>query len=136
MIEKIYLDSNVFIFAATNTEIEGNAARDILNKIKNEEMEGITSILTLDEVLWVVQKLTNRETAHTITSTLLTFPNLTLVDATKEIVANALSFYQKEHVQPRDAVHLATMHFKNTTTIVSNDSDFEKIKGIKRMRLK
>ena len=58
-----------------------------------------------------------------------------LVDATKNIVAEALFLYEQQRIQPRDAIHLATMRFKNITTIFTNDADFDKVQNIKRIKL-
>lgn len=135
MSEKIYIDANIFVYAASNNEIHGTKARLFLSKVNNGETEAVTSILTLDEVLWALQKLIGRESAHTITSSLLLFPNLTLVDATKNIIAEALFIYEQQRIQPRDAIHLATMRFKNITTIFTDDSDFDKVQNIKRIKL-
>ncbi len=135
MKEKLYLDSNVFVYASTSIEKEGNAARLILKKIKNGEVEGATSILTVDEILWALQKMIGKESAHSITTEILVFPNLTLVDATKGIVADALKLYLQEKADPRDAIHLATMNFKSINKIVTEDEHFEKFNNIKRVRL-
>ena len=134
MIEKVYLDSNIFVYASTSKESVGIKAREFLAKIKEGTVEGITSVLSLDEVMWTLNKLAGKKTAHEIVSSLFSFPNLTLVDATKGILASALQIYLQEEIHPRDAIHLATMRFKNTDKIATNDSDFDRIRNIKRIR--
>ncbi|MEK6973865.1 MAG: type II toxin-antitoxin system VapC family toxin [Nanoarchaeota archaeon] len=46
-----------------------------------------------------------------------------------------MDFIEKYGLKPRDAFHLAIMENFNIKEIVSDDSDFDKIKGIKRIKL-
>ncbi|MBI4016852.1 MAG: type II toxin-antitoxin system VapC family toxin [Candidatus Aenigmarchaeota archaeon] len=127
---ELYIDANVFIIAAT--EESGNAF-ELLTKIRNGEIMAMTSVLTIDEVLWVLKKVAGKEIAAQIAKAMFIFPNLTLVDATKEIISDALQIFVQKDLRPRDSIHLATMYVKNISTIASNDADFDKIKGIKRL---
>lgn len=136
MKEKVYVDSNIFIYAATNIETEGERARALLEKIKNGDMQGVTSLLALDEVLWALQKATGKKVAHMVVSTLLIFPNLILVDVTRSILAETLHIYEHHNLHPRDALHLATMQLKGIKTILSSDPDFDRIPTVKRIGLR
>ena len=40
-----------------------------------------------------------------------------------------------KNLKPRDAIHLATAKSMKCKAIISDDSDFEKIEGIKRIKL-
>ena len=48
-------------------------------------------------------------------------------------VSQAIEIYKKNKLDPRDAIHLAAMQSKKIKTIYSSDSDFDKIKEIKRI---
>ena len=135
MSTKIYLDTNVFVYAATNDEDVGKTARAFLEKTKNRAVECITSVMTLDEVLWVLKRLVGKERAHELTAPLLAFPNLTIADLTPAIMADAFNVYAASSLDPHDAVHLATMRAKNVKTIMTEDADFDKIKGVKRIKI-
>ena len=52
----IYIDSNVFIFAALNNEELGDSARVISEEVENGNPEALTSALTFDEVILIVKK--------------------------------------------------------------------------------
>ena len=43
-----------------------------------------------------------------------------------------LSLMEEHSLQPRDALHLATMHANNISLIVSEDKDFDNISFIER----
>lgn len=135
MSEQLYLDANLFIYAAVNTDGIGIRARSVLEKVKNGDINGVSSILVLDEVLWVVQKSVGRDDAYKAVSTLILCPNIVWVDATKNIFADALHVYKEGVLNPRDAIHFATMRFKNVKTIITNDDDFDNVQNIKRMKI-
>ena len=53
----IYLDSNVFLYPITNPDSEkGNAAKRLLMRLANGQIEAITSSLTWDELVWVAKE--------------------------------------------------------------------------------
>jgi predicted nucleic acid-binding protein len=45
-----YFDSNIIIYAILDDTEKGEWARDVLEKVQNEEMPACTSFLTFDEV--------------------------------------------------------------------------------------
>ncbi|PKP58326.1 MAG: hypothetical protein CVT88_07460 [Candidatus Altiarchaeales archaeon HGW-Altiarchaeales-1] len=59
----IYIDSNVFIYAALYPDVKGDNARKLINKIENGEVTGATYSLTFDEVFWIVKKERNFDMA-------------------------------------------------------------------------
>ena len=62
----MYIDSNIFIYAAIDNTEKGNKARKVIDKIANGEIKAYISPLVIDEVMWVIQKMVNRETAHQV----------------------------------------------------------------------
>ena len=53
----IYLDSNIFIYAAVNTQEPGEKARSLLQRIQQGDEKAETSALTFEEVFWAIKKL-------------------------------------------------------------------------------
>src|SRR2546425_8319568 len=51
----IYLDSNVFIYAALGGGKEGNWCRDLIRRVTQGEDEAVTSALAVDEVVYQVR---------------------------------------------------------------------------------
>jgi predicted nucleic acid-binding protein len=131
--ETRYADSNLFIYAATNTEGIGKKAKTILEKTKQGKIKLYTSALTIDEFLWRVKKEVGREDAANAAQIFFTFPNLELIDCTAIILQNSISSFKIDKLDPRDAIHLATMRQKNIKTIYSTEPDFDKIQNIKRI---
>ena len=126
----IYIDTNVFIESILRDNKE---CQTILEKIINKEVQGITSILTWDELVFILRKFIGKEIAISEGEKFLRFPNLIFVDAKKEIIQNAQKLIGKYNLQPRDAIHIATAIHAGINEIVSEDSDFDVIKEIKRI---
>ncbi|MEK6873205.1 MAG: PIN domain-containing protein, partial [Nanoarchaeota archaeon] len=60
-------------------------------------------------------------------------PNIIFIEVNQEIISNSIEIYNKVRLDPRDAIHLASMQSKKVISIVSTDSDFDEIKEIKRI---
>ena len=131
----LYLDANVFIYAALNTEDYGPKAVCLLHKIQQGEEQAMTSALTFDETFWVVKKNRGFEKALEAYAALLNFPNLEIIPTDRELSSSALQLISEFHLAPRDAIHAATTIAEKADCIVSTDTDFDRVKGLKRRPL-
>ena len=128
--KKRYIDSNVFIQAILREDIN---SQDVLRKIINNEFEGITSILSWDELVYILRKFINSEIAVIEGRKFFVFPNLKFIDAKKEIITKAQTLIEKYNIKPRDAIHATTALQAGVNEIVSGDADFDKIKELIRI---
>ena len=131
----LYLDANILIFAALNTEKEGDKAVALLMKIQSAEEQAITSALTFDEVFWEVKKNRGLEKALDTAEAMLNFPNLEIVPVNRDVASLALQIIRKYHLAPRDAIHAATAIMEKADFIVSTDAHFDKVIELKRKNL-
>ena len=76
--EDIYIDANLFISSILDYKDIGEKAREIIEKIKKNIFRGFTSTLTIDEILWAVQKQLGKEKAADIANDFISMPNLVL----------------------------------------------------------
>jgi predicted nucleic acid-binding protein len=127
----LYLDANVFVYAAINTEEAGKKARALLQKIQQGEERAATSALTFDEVFWSIKKRAP-ELALGICQAMLAFPNLDIVAVDKELAQSALKIINEYNLAPRDAIHAAAAMAQKTEWIISTDRHFDKLKELKR----
>ena len=130
----MYVDSNIFIYAAIDNTEKGEKARKIIEKITKGELKAQVSPLVWDEVVWVVQKLTNRDVAAEVGKLVLELP-LVWLDISYDTVKAALTFYERG-VKPRDAIHLGVMQEYSISEILTEDSDFDKISEIKNYKMR
>jgi uncharacterized protein len=130
----MYLDANFFILCNFDTGSRGESARKIQREIVEKE-RAFTSSLALDEVMWVLikngKKSVIRETIEDIFAT----QNLSVLEVSGSVALDALDGIEDYDLKPRDAFHVAIMKSNKISEIVSDDKDFDRVKGIKRIRL-
>ncbi len=127
----MYIDSNIFIFAATDRGKLGKDCRNILELIDEQEIACAASFLVVDEVVWVLKRTIGKTDAVKITKAMLSMP-LKWIDVTKSITMRMIGLYEKTSLAPRDAIHVASMKEVGISVIVSEDDDFDKVEGIER----
>jgi predicted nucleic acid-binding protein len=134
----IYLDTNIFIYPHTGDDAKSDVCISILQKATSQEIKAGTSILTWDEFQHVLKKeYPEKEKYKAIEQSkdLLTNSGIVWFEATKEIIEKAQELTEKYNIKPRDAIHAATAILNGCTEVISDDSDFDKIKEIKRKKL-
>ena len=130
-----YLDANVFIYAALYSGEKGDNARKILMELPYSE-KSITSALTLDEVIWVIWKETDRKTGILEGKNMMRMTNLDILPVEPKDINLAFKLMEQyEKLKPRDATHLGVALNSGAKTIISDDGDFDKIKEIEREKL-
>lgn len=133
-----YLDSNVFIYPViyqTESEPKAKQAKEILLRIETGKINAYTSTLTWDEVVWVISKTMGRNEGINQGKKLLGFPNLKFIAADESVISQAQRLIEKQKINPRDAVHIASALEKRITEIISDDSELDAIKEIRRIPL-
>lgn len=133
ILEKRYIDANLFIYAAIDEENIGKNAKNILLEIKEGKYKAYTATLTVDEFLWRVQKEVGKELAVEGVEIFFTLQNLELINIDNDLITRAINIYKTQNLDPRDAIHLSAMKQKNINTIISSDPDFDKIEEIDRI---
>lgn len=131
----IYIDSNVFIAAALYTDDVAEKAREIIKTVEDGELKAATSALTYDEVYWAVKNLKGKDAAHRASGGLLMLPNISILEVDRTILFEAHKLLDDYSLDPRDAIHAACAVSKGIKIMISEDSDFDKIKGLKRTRI-
>jgi len=138
MKELTYVDSNVFLYPVLySKEVDPRVKKtsDILKKIATGELFAFTSVLTWDEVVWVVRKTMGFNEAQSQGQKLLGFLNLHFIEVNENILSQAQGLIVKYNLKPRDAIHIASALNQKIELIISDDQDFDVIKEIKRIPL-
>lgn len=135
-INEAYLDSSVFITSCIDNEDNGRKARSVIKAVENQVINGYTSTLTFDEVVFVVRKIAGFKNSLVVGDDILSIKNLNFIDVTYQTVILAQELIKKYKLKPRDAIHAACAFSKGTKTMISDDADFDAIKEIKRIGIK
>jgi len=131
----IYLDANIFLNADLDPGSRGEAASRILEAVNNKSLEAVTSVVTLDEIVWVVKKFRGNDDAVLAGQAFLDISNLLVVDLTREMLADVLHVIKHSGLSPKDAIHYATMRQRGLSEIITEDSDFDSLEHVKRFTI-
>ncbi len=131
----IYLDANFFVFAVLDISAKGLNTRKIQKDIIEGRLFAITSSLTLDEVMWSIIKNKRTQILSETIKEIYSMKNLTIKEVGATIPLLALDFIEEYNLKPRDAFHVAIMKTFGIKEIVSDDSHFDKIEWIKRIKI-
>lgn len=128
----MYIDSNIFIFAATDKGKLGQNCREIIRLINEQKIACAASFLVVDEVIWILKKSVGKNTAIKITKAMLSMP-VKWIAIDKSVIIKMINIYEKTTLDPRDAIHISSMKKVGLSVIVSEDDDFDKVDGIERI---
>jgi len=132
-LKNVYLDSNVFIYATLYSGEIAEKSKEYLRRTSDGEFTAYTSVLTWDEVVYVVRKVAGVEESIKVGKILLKISFLEFLDVDYAICEDAQKLAEKYKLLPRDAIHASFALKYCDGTIISNDTDFDVINGLKRM---
>ena len=135
MIKTFYIDSNIFLFPVLYENDKAEKAGNILKNIENKKIIGYTSLLTWDEITYVVNKVMGKPDSILIGKKFIEYPNLRFINIDMNIIINSQEIREKYNIKPRDSIHIACAISKGINKIISDDSDFDLIDLIKRIKL-
>jgi len=128
-----YIDSALPIHAICDRGKVGEWARVVFGEIQKGELLACTSFLTFDEVFYKVRKMAGEAAALESGEALLMTPNLRFIPVDDKVVWRALEMMKAQPLLPRDAIHAGTALLSDAQTVYSEDRDFDRIKGLRRI---
>lgn len=128
----MYIDSNIFIFAATDEGELGENCRGIIELINEHRITCAASYLVVDEVIWVLKKLVGKDDAIKITKAMLSMP-IKWIDIDRSVIIKMMDIYKNTKLDPRDTIHVSSMKEAGLSIIVSEDRDFDNMGGVERI---
>ena len=119
-----YLDANVFIYAVEDAGPLGDVVRDVFTRIDRGEFVGLTSELTLSEVL--VRPIRNGDLHGRREFELLLAdrPTLGVVPVDRDVLIRAAEVRAASTLKLPDAIHAATALDHGCTSFPTNDARF------------
>lgn len=151
---RIYVEANIFLLTALADAKCGPSALRFLERSSGDEVELLTSTLTIDEVSFVALKAKLEEKYGVTRNQVLYLkrnPEVVkaLASDVNRIVENVLNlttlvgvsapdiqqmrlYVEEFGLLPRDAIHLAVAHRLGLTCMASSDSDFDRVPWLTR----
>jgi len=124
------LDTSIFIYHLEDHPRYAPVTEIIFHSLEEGNNKGITSFLTLMEILVKPKVEELLEVARDYEYYLTTFPNLTLFPFALEIARKASDLRAVTRIKTPDAIQLATAIHHGATGFLTNDRIFEKVMGL------
>ena len=126
----IGLDSSIFIYHLEDHPRYSPLTEIIFNALEKGATKGMTSYLTLMEILVKPKAEGFINGVRDYEYYLATFPNLTFYEMGLEVAQKASDLRAEEGIKAPDAIQLATAMLHGATGFLTNDKVFERVKEI------
>ncbi len=151
---RVFLDTNVLLYAVSEHPAYGKWANTLLDQIRGNEVEGVISVIVLNELLHqvVIGEVAQREgirpfqavryikdhpdvltslAAYEVIEEVERNYGLQVMRVELETFAVARALMREHRLLSNDALHLAVMQMAAITDLVTNDRDFDRVSGIR-----
>jgi predicted nucleic acid-binding protein len=131
----VFIDSNVPMYVAGREHRNREPARRFLDRVRVARVDGCTSTEVLQEILYRYSALRRLDLARQVYDLFVAvcpvvYPvDLSDTDRARDLLCGG------ENISARDAVHAAVMLNHGLTEIATFDEGFDRIEGIRRVRL-
>jgi len=115
-----FIDTNIFIYVATNHPRYGKTSTTILQRIESGE-KAATSTLVLCEVAWVLEAMGRQGDIKETLEKILSYPSLEVAGFDSDDLIVGSNLMVAHRVDFNDAVNLAIMERLGIDEIYSND---------------
>ncbi len=131
----MYADAGVFVLSLTAADGSPHVreSKRFVESVVRGERAVSTSVLTWDEVVYVVRRLLGPEDSQEKAEDLLALPNVTWIPADLAVIREASVLYRNLPIRPRDAIHAASAIRAGEREVLSEDKVFERISGMRRV---
>ena len=151
---RVFVDTNVLLYGVTEHPIYGKWANTLLDRINRGEIEGVVSVMVLNELLHqlVIGEVCYRQglrpfqvvryikehpdvltdlAAYEVVEDVEKNYGLRVAGVSVEAFALARVLMREHRLLSNDALHLAVMQIEGIADLVTNDRDFDEVAGIK-----
>lgn len=126
----IGLDTSLFIYHLEDHPRYSPLTEIIFGALENGRNKGVTSYLTLMEILAKPKTEGLLQVARDYEYYLTTFPNLTFYEMGLDVARKASDVRSSDRIKAPDAIQLATAIFCGATAFLTNDKIFERVRGV------
>ena len=126
----IGLDTSIFIYHLEDHPRYSPLTEIIFSALEKGINKGVTSYLTLMEILAKPKTEGLPQVARDYEYYLTTFPNLTFYEMGLDVAQKASDVRSADRIKAPDAIQLATAILYGATAFLTNDKIFERVKGV------
>jgi predicted nucleic acid-binding protein len=130
---RVFLDTNIFLYAAGRPHPEREACAQTLRRVGDGSLQATVNTEVVQEILYVLTRRGRRTQALALARHVAAlFPDLLPV-AGEDVVEAFHLLERHPGLSVRDAVHTATMLRNGIRIVISVDPDFDQIPAIRRI---
>jgi predicted nucleic acid-binding protein len=117
----IGLDTSVFIYHLEAHPRYLSLTNELLNGVQAGQWRAVTSAITIMELTVPAWRSGQETAARQYEALLANFPNLKIVDITRDVARNAAQLRARFNIRPADALQVASSLVENATVFITND---------------
>lgn len=125
--ELVGLDTPAFIYHLEGTSRYAAAAEEVFGELANGVFQGVTSVLTLMELLVKPLQLSRPDIADECEIILVSYPHLTGVPLDRDAARRAAELRAEHRLRAADALQLAACFLAGATAFVTNDAALRRV---------
>lgn len=126
----IGLDTSIFIYHLEDHPRYSPLTEIIFSALEKGINQGVTSYLTLLEILVKPKTEGLPQVAHDYEYYLTTFPNITFYEMGLNVATKASDLRAADRIKSPDAIQLATAILYGATAFITNDKIFKRVQGV------
>lgn len=129
----LFIDTNIFIYAAGDSHPHKTPSLRILEQIASGRIKALTSAEVLQEILYRYSAIKDAERGFAVFDNCLKIVPVVLPLTKQDIVSSRQILQRYPLISARDAAHIAVMLGRGIKTICSYDKHFDLVKEIERI---
>lgn len=124
--KRVFIDSNIFLNFLLREETSYEGSKRLLTKIEEGDMEGITTLINIMEILSVLRKRSKAKDSEIIKDVEMIgeIQNLEIIIPNEIHIAQAFEIQKKTKLLPTDAILISTAR-DFSDTFVSRDAELK-----------
>lgn len=129
----VFLDTNVFVYAAGAPGVEKDACASLLGRVAAGTVEATTSVEVVQELHHLYRRRGRLADGVRLGQQVLTLIPDALPVQVSDLVRSGEILLARPQLSPRDALHVAVALQHGIATLVSYDADLDAIPEIRRV---
>ncbi len=122
------LDTSLFIYHFEANPTYVSLTNELFLSIEQGRCSGVTSSITLMEILVRPFALGHQEIAQKYEALLVNFPHLEIVDLNRDIIRQAARLRAEINLRPPDALQVSACMARSAQALITNDRQLERVK--------
>jgi predicted nucleic acid-binding protein len=122
------LDTTLFIYHFERHPDYSPLTEELLSEIERGVRKGVTSTITLMEIIVKPLSLGRNDVARKYEALLMNFPNMEVVDLNRDVIRQAARLRAEYRLRPPDALQASACLLGGAEAFITNDHQLDRLK--------